>query len=56
MTGIDDGALERETLALVNGDGPCQPKRILAEDALYLGLYLVCLGIDGIVGVFPFLL
>ena len=45
--------VEGESLAFVDGDGPCQAQGILAEGALYLRFYLLGLLIDLVGGVLP---
>ena len=52
--GIDDGAVEGEALALVNGDSPGQSQGQLAELALHLGLYLSRLRVQLILRILPF--
>ena len=51
--GIYDGALKGESLAFVNGDGPCQSQGILAERALHLGFNLLCFFVEHVFGVLP---
>ena len=55
LSGIDDGMLEGESLALVDGDGPCQPQGILLKGALHLGHDFLGLRIEHIFGVLPLL-
>ena len=38
---INDGMLKSQSLALVDGDGPCEPERILLEDAYDVFFYLL---------------
>ena len=51
--GIDDSPLERQSLTFVNGDGPRQAQRILAEGADAIGFYLACLLVQFVLGVLP---
>ena len=53
LVSIDDGMLERQSLALVNCDGPCQPQRQLSEGALNVGFQLARLGIQRVFRVLP---
>ena len=50
---VDDDVVERQALALVDGDGPGQAQGQLAEGALHVGLDGARLGVDGVAGVFP---
>ena len=52
--GVDDGAVEGEALALVNGDSPGQSQGQLAELALHFGFYLSRLRVQLILCILPF--
>ena len=53
LVGIDDGAVERQSLTLVDGNGPCQAQGVLPERALHLGLNLARLRVQRVAGVLP---
>ena len=50
---VEHGMLECQSLALVHGDGPCQPEGVLLEGAFYFFFYFFALFVNGIFGVFP---
>ena len=52
-TGVDYGAIERESLAFMNGDGPSQPQGVLSECSVDLFGNLFGIGVKGIPGIGP---